>query len=178
MLTFYLSMIDSDSDKSKFEQLYIKYRNPMLNRAYDILGDRGLAEDAVHNAFLSILKNLDKIDDVCSNRSRAYVLIIAENMAKNMYKKEKRMYEADLSELPSDFSLDDYIDNKEAVRAVRERIAALPEIYSSVMTLKYVYDMTDKQIASSLSLKLYTVQKRLARGKKLLLGSQEVSSLG
>ena len=52
MLTFYLSMIDSDSDKSKFEQLYIKYRNPMLNRAYDILGDRGLAEDAVHNAFL------------------------------------------------------------------------------------------------------------------------------
>ena len=157
MLTFYLSMIDSDSDKSKFEQLYIKYRNPMLNRAYDILGDRGLAEDAVHNAFLSILKNLDKIDDVCSNRSRAYVLIIAENMAKNMYKKEKRMYEADLSELPS---------------------AALPEIYSSVMTLKYVYDMTDKQIASSLSLKLYTVQKRLARGKKLLLGSQEVSSLG
>ena len=88
------------------------------------------------------------------------------------------MYEADLSELPSDFSLDDYIDNKEAVRAVRERIAALPEIYSSVMTLKYVYDMTDKQIASSLSLKLYTVQKRLARGKKLLLGSQEVSSLG
>ena len=58
MLTFYLSMIDSDSDKSKFEQLYIKYRNHMLNRAYDILGDRGLAEDAVHNAFLSISQTI------------------------------------------------------------------------------------------------------------------------
>ena len=61
MLSVYLMMIDNSDDKVKFEKVYKNYKNIMLNRAYEIVKERQLAEDAVHNAFLKIINNLPKI---------------------------------------------------------------------------------------------------------------------
>ena len=55
MLGFYLSLIDSDDDKNKFEQLYLTYRQDMYKIAYSILKNNADAEDAVHQAFLQFL---------------------------------------------------------------------------------------------------------------------------
>jgi hypothetical protein len=54
MLPIYLSMLDGDDEKSKFESLYLTYRKLMFHVANGILNDEGLAEDAVsllHNGF-------------------------------------------------------------------------------------------------------------------------------
>lgn len=51
MLAFYLSLIDDESDKQKFERIYNNYYNVLLNTAYGILKERQSAEDAVHEAF-------------------------------------------------------------------------------------------------------------------------------
>ena len=91
MLTFYLALAQSDNDKDKFEQIYIRYRKLMLSVAYNILGDSELSEDAVHNAFMRILNHLDKLDDVDSPRTKGYVVIVAENVAKTMYTQRKRI---------------------------------------------------------------------------------------
>ena len=60
-MLIYMSMIDSDEDKDLFEGLYLKYRKHMKYIALQILGDEYLAEDAVHNAFVKIAKNINKI---------------------------------------------------------------------------------------------------------------------
>ena len=74
----YLQMISEPADKSKFESLYMKYRGMMYHVAHQILRNEADAEDAVHQAFLSILKNMDKIRQVDSPDTRAYVTIITE----------------------------------------------------------------------------------------------------
>ncbi|MDD4296801.1 MAG: sigma factor [Ruminiclostridium sp.] len=51
-------MIDSEGDKTKFEQIYLKYRELLFYVAIKILRNEHNAEDAVHQAFLSILENL------------------------------------------------------------------------------------------------------------------------
>ena len=61
MLSVYLMMIDNSDDRIKFEKVYNSFKNIMLNRAYEIIKERQLAEDAVHNAFLKIINNLPKI---------------------------------------------------------------------------------------------------------------------
>lgn len=50
-MLIYLQMIESEADKSKFEQLYLKYRSLMLRVAMRILHNEQDAEDAVHQAF-------------------------------------------------------------------------------------------------------------------------------
>lgn len=60
MLSFYLSMLEADEDKNKFEELYMKYRDDMYNIAFSILHNCEDAEDAVHDTFVSIANNFEK----------------------------------------------------------------------------------------------------------------------
>ena len=60
MLMLYMSMLDTQEEKSKFEEIYIQYRKLMFVCAKSILKDDALAEDAVHNAFIKIIRHLQK----------------------------------------------------------------------------------------------------------------------
>ena len=62
-MLIYLQMIDGPEDRSKFEQLYLAYRGLMYFIAESILGNEQDAEDAVHDAFVSVAKNISKIAD-------------------------------------------------------------------------------------------------------------------
>ena len=56
----YLSVLDSQEKKSKFEQIYLTYRKQMYYTAFQILQHDEDAEDAVHHAFIKIAENIEK----------------------------------------------------------------------------------------------------------------------
>jgi RNA polymerase sigma-70 factor (ECF subfamily) len=53
----------------------------MFYVAMKILHNEHNAEDAVHQAFLSILENLDKISNVECPKTQSYIVIIVERKA-------------------------------------------------------------------------------------------------
>ncbi len=169
MLAVYLSMIDNEKDRSKFESVYLKYRNLMLNRAYDILKDSELAEDAVHNAFLRILKNLSKIDKADDLKTRLFVTVIIDNVAKTMYNKEHKVILTELTDIDAKINIEEIIEDRDAVQHIMEAVGSLPETYSYVIFLKYFNKFSDKEIASALDISVSAVRKRLLRGKKRLV---------
>ena len=57
-MLMYFTMIDSPPNQSKFEKIYLTYRNLMYRAAYSILKNEADAEDAVHNAFVKIAENI------------------------------------------------------------------------------------------------------------------------
>lgn len=174
MLTFYLSLTKSDNEKEKFELLYLKYKGLMLKRAYEILCDGRLAEDAVHSAFLKVLKNLSKLDDVDSVKTKAYVMVVLENTAKTMYTKEKIYMSSELSEnIPDISNVQRDTEIKLTAEAAAEKISQLPEKYRDVLILRYINQLNDKEIASALGISASAVRKRLQRAReklRILLG--------
>ena len=56
MLVFYLAALDSDDNKNKFETIYRKYYRFMLHTAAGIIKNPTLAEDAVHETFVQLLR--------------------------------------------------------------------------------------------------------------------------
>lgn len=172
MLLIYLSMIENSEDKSKFEQIYMNYRQTMFYVANSILKDEHLAEDAVHQAFLRIIENLDKINDIKCPKTKGFIVIIVERAAIDIYRKRKRQYAIPFDEVISgigemaaegDKNLDE-IGNS----SIAEAIAMLPINYSTVIKLKYSHGYTDKEIAKILSISEENVRKRITRGKKKL----------
>ena len=155
MLIFYMSLIDSDESKDKFESLYLKYRKHMKRIAMKILGDEHLAEDAVHNAFLKIISNLDKFSEEDCQENKNLIVIIIRNTAIDMYRKRNREFEntdvlnTELS-TETDFSV-------VQVEDILKEIEALPEIYRDVLLLKVEYDFKDRDIAKMLGINVDTV---------------------
>ncbi len=81
MLSFYLTLIDTEAEKSKFEQLYLIYRQMMFFVAKQILEDSYLAEDAVHQAFLKIIDHFDKIGEIDCPKTRGFIVTIVQNQS-------------------------------------------------------------------------------------------------
>ena len=74
----------------KFDFVYERYKKLMLSKAYDILHDYDLAQDAVSEAFIRVYKNRHKLDDLESGRTAAFLVMIVKNVSITMYNKQKK----------------------------------------------------------------------------------------
>lgn len=171
-LFIYLAMIDNPDDKSKFEQIYNNYRQTMFYVANNILKDEHLAEDAVHQAFIKIIENLDKIDEIKCPKTKGFIVIIVERSAIDIYRKRKRQYAIPFDEvvfLGAEMATRTDSSSKDLGNStIAAAINLLPVNYSSVIKLKYSHGYTDKEIAKILSISEENVRKRITRGKKRL----------
>lgn len=163
-LIFYLSLIEQDDDKEKFEQLYQNYLKLALYRAREFLLNEQLAEDAVSIAFLKIAQNIHKIDEVISPQTKALIMRVVERSAINLYKTENRHQSRktileEAEEIEAEPVQDHYL---------ADLILELPEQYRSVILLKYAENYKSKEIAELLGYTVSKVDQLASRGKKLL----------
>ncbi len=175
MLPIYLAMLDGDDEKSKFESFYLTYRKLMFHVANGILNDESLAEDAVHQAFLKILENFDKVGEISCHKTRSYVVIIVRNATINLYNQRKRRTTIPLEDVEYCITTEP-ISVAEDLDHLARAVLKLPVIYKDVLTLKYVQEFSNEEIAKMLDISEATVRKRLERAKRRLeeiLGREE-----
>ncbi len=169
-MLIYLNLIDTEEEKSKFEKIYNNYRYIMFYVAKGILKDDYLSEDAVHNAFINIAKNMDNISDVFSPRTKGYVIIIVRNISLNMLKKQKLIIDLDEFEeyVSDDLNLEDEVISKLSFDIIIDEIMNLPVIYKDVLYLSYIEDLSIQEISRLINTSNESVKKRLQRGRKKL----------
>jgi RNA polymerase sigma-70 factor (ECF subfamily) len=174
----YLNLIDTQEEKSKFEQLYNSYKHTMFYVAKGILKDDFLSEDAVHNALINIAINMDKISEVNSNRTKGYVIVIVRNISLNMLKKQNKTVDIEDYEeyIADELSLEDEVLSKLSVDFIVEGIISLPVIYKDVLYLSYVEDLNIQEISKLINISNESVKKRLQRGRKILLKNLKIES--
>ena len=180
-MLIYLSLLDSEEEISKFELIYSTYNKQMYYTENNILNDSHLAEDAVQNAFLRIINNLEKIEDINSHKTKGLIVIIVKNVSIDIYRKNKK-------ERDNTIFIDDLDDingydeiNKNDIGDLEIAISKLPENYKQVFLLKFSHELTDNEISEILDIKPDNVRKRISRGReklKNILKKMEVYSIG
>ena len=159
----------SEPEQDKFEYLYTKYKNLLLHKAYDILKDYALAEDAVSEAYIRIYKNLRKIDDPASNRSIAFAVTIVKNVSLTMLSREKRYQVEEYDESqPDSFDLEESVLAAVSSQQIYEIMEQLSEELRSVFLLRYAYDYSLKEVSALLGISENNAAVRLHRAKKKL----------
>lgn len=170
MLGFYLAFFETQEEKTEFENIYYKYRQDMYKFAFNILRNEHDAEDAVHDAFLSLARNMDKISGRKCIQIRNYLIIIVRNSSYRIYNKRKKEICADEIDenIPDLQNVEIDIEEKAEQQKLMELIKTLDEKYADVLILKYFYDLPDKEIARSLGISLENAKIRLYRSKNIL----------
>ena len=161
----------SEGERDKFEFLYQKYKNLCLKKAYDILGDYMLAEDAVSEAYLRVYKNLHKIEDPASNRSIAFVVTVARNAALTLLSRQKGQAAGDLpleETQEDDFDLESEVIARLDAEGALAAVGSLNEELRSVFLLKYAHDLSHREIGRVLGISENNVTVRLHRARKKL----------
>jgi len=164
---YILLVFASEDQRDTFEYVYNKYKNLLLHKAYEILRDRMLAEDAVSEAFLRIYKNIHKIDDPDSGRCAAFVVTIAKNAALTLLSREKKNAYAEYDEEQSDgFDLEQHVVSEMTADNIYAVIGGVDEELRSVFLMSCAYGLSNGEIAKLLKLSVNNVAVRLHRAKR------------
>ena len=155
---------------NKLEALYKKYNGLMYSTAFRILNDHQLAQDAVQMSFVKIIKNIEIINDIECNKTKGLMVIICRNLSIDLYNKRKLSNSITIEEIDElipdyTYSIDEQLIKHESLIALREQIKMLHQPYADIISLKYFYEFSDKEIAKILDISEQNARVRLHRAK-------------
>ena len=160
-----------ENKKSKTEQLYEQYYKLMLYVAMELLQSQAAAEDAVHESFIKIIKNLDKIDLTKPKETKRYIVVITERTCLDILRKRKQQSELSLEELEernlSEQGNDEIVKFHET-EILRQILETMPELTRQIFLMKYGSGYDNAEIAEILHITEMTVRQRISREKRKL----------
>lgn len=194
MLFLLLSSLNED-DRNFVLELYEKYGDYLYKTAYDILGNRNDAEDAVQDAMYKIIKHLDKFESSQEKKIRnqlvIYITSIARNTAIDVYRKransmrkETGLYiqTEDGEELltePEDetAAVENIAVTKENCIAVQRAMLTLSQELQDEVNLVYLCGYSCVEAADVLCISDNAVRARIFKARKKLRSMLEVCVL-
>ena len=174
-----LHQVNPDDNHGKVEHIYDTYHDYMMKYAVSKLQAAGRknaiydAEDAVQNAFMKIVKHIDKIDFSRGEKDvKNYCLTILCNEVCNVLHDNEENFEFDEECcFEKEYNFIEELEIKEQYNQVVKAIESLDEKYSTTLYLVYCKENTVNQVAEMMGISTKTVYTRLSRGKQLLTDS-------
>jgi len=177
-------------DESAFEALIGRYHGPMMRLAMSYLRDRGAAEDAVQETWLTCLRTLDRFEG--RSALKTWVFGILLNVARSRHRKESRispftsLFRRDAGEgrgptvdqrrfgsnglwstPPDNWSNvpESKLLDRETIDQVKSAIEALPAKQREVLILRDVAGFDADEVCGLLSISAANQRVRLHRGR-------------
>jgi RNA polymerase sigma factor (sigma-70 family) len=156
-------------DLSAYEEIVRQFQDMAVGYAYSLLGDFQLAEDAAQEAFLQTYTDLSHL-----NEPAAFPGWFRKVVYKHCdrFRRKKRLPLSSLDsagEVPSgEPSPEEHLGMKERREQVIAAIQTLPEKERTVITLYYISDFSQKEVAAFLEVPVSTVGYRLHAARKKL----------
>ena len=154
---------------NKAEKIWIEYSRLMLYIARGFFSDEQTAQDAVSEAIIRIIENIDRFEEIPSPLAKGLVIIITKNICRDKMKKAELPVtelgdEADITPSPETLVI-----SEETVNGIMACMAKLPEQYADILRLKIVYHLDDHRIAKVLAIKPQNARTRLSRARAALI---------
>lgn len=159
----------NEKEKTKIEQIYSQYYKLLLYIAMEMLHDQIIAEDAVHEAFVKIIKNIGKINLDKPKETKRYIVVIIERTCLDILRKQKRQVEISLDALNVYGEFADETNHIECIHEVtllKQILDKMPELTRNIFQLKYGSGYDNSEIAKMLHITEITVRQRILRGKR------------
>ena len=178
MLLFLMNIYD-DEIRHELEEIYELYKKDLLCISNNILRDYHEAENVVQTTILKIADNLDKIKGKNENLRKGYVMLIARNLAINIYKKRKNIAFEIIENYKETLISEVHIDPERNIiqldngRYIAKSLAEIRLEYADILTLRFTYDLSNKEIANLLEISDVNVRKRISRAKNALFKVME-----
>ncbi|OEG00230.1 RNA polymerase sigma factor SigW [Vulcanibacillus modesticaldus] len=165
-------------DMQAFAELVYQYKDKIFNLAYRMLGNTQEAEDVSQETFLRVYSNIDRYDE--KYKFSTWIYKIATNLSIDRIRKRRTTYSLDdywneeegldwYTRLPNQsIGPEESIISNEEINQVHKAILNLPEKYRVIMTLRYVEDLSIKEISEIVNLPISTVKTRLLRGREYI----------
>ena len=157
--------------RSFIESCYELYEQKMFRVALSVLHDEKLAEDAVQDAFLQLIKHKVHFEKADSDDCKRYIITVIKNASINIYNKRRNenkivSYSDNLEDLCGEQATED--NGNDTGAECTPLLNSLPPKYYRVVECLVVHDYTVAETAEILGITEANVRKRYERAKKMM----------
>ena len=153
-------------DPDAVRELYDAYGRSVFSVAYQALGDRGLAEEAVQQTFLQAWRAAGRFDP--DREPGPWLYAIARRVAVDLYRRERRHLAADeepeVAVLPASF------EATWETWEVRLALDQIPDDEQAVLRATHYLGYTHEETSERLGIPVGTVKSRSHRAHRRLAG--------
>lgn len=142
-----------------FEQVYSEHANMLFRMCMLHLQNEQDARDTVQDTFLTYLEHADALKE--PNHIKAWLIRVSLNKCNDLHRRHKKQQEVPIEELEK------YTNSNEDIDILSE-VMQLPEKLKTVIYLFYIEGYQVKEIADILHISVFSVKKRLQRGREQL----------
>ncbi|CAH0280391.1 MULTISPECIES: RNA polymerase sigma factor SigW [Peribacillus] len=165
-------------DHNAFGEIVEIYKDKVFQICFRMLGNRQEAEDLAQEAFVRAFVNIRSFN--ITMKFSTWLYRIATNLCIDRLRKKKPDYYLDAevagaeglnmySQIASDMAKpEEEVESLELQETIQVEIMKLPEKYRSVIVLKYIEELSLKEISEILDLPVGTVKTRIHRGREAL----------
>lgn len=179
--TWHLPMTRQRDARREFDALLLQHYTRAYRLAYQMLGNRGDAEDLTQEAFLRAWRGFHLYDP--TRPFDRWLLRIVNNLAIDFYRRRKRLEPLSLDtpfhnaadgtfcflDVPSvDADPARIVLEAECSEEVQQAFNALPPPFRVTLLLLDMYQQTYAEAAEILGIQVGTVRSRVHRGRKML----------
>lgn len=154
------------SNMDAFEELYNRYKRHVFTFCLKLTGDRFLAEDATHDTFLKMHRNIESLND--ARLFRSWLFTIARNEVFKLLRKHQRNGSLDEESVWSDETPQTFAESRETSAIITASINLLKPEYKEVLLLREFEGRTYEEIAVITGNTESSVKSRLFKARKAL----------
>lgn len=151
-----------------FETLYDTYADAIWRHIYHRLGDRERAKELMHDVFLKAWQYVQQGNTI--EHEKAFLYRIAKNLFINEIRIKKQVTSLDIF-TEAGLEIEDTItktDTQAEHTELLERLKLLKDTYQSVLIMRYIDDLSVKEIATLLQEKETNISMRIKRAIEAL----------
>jgi RNA polymerase sigma-70 factor (ECF subfamily) len=162
-----------------YEELLVRYQQPVYNLVYRLLSDPADANDVVQEVFLKVFRNIGLFRSQSSLKTWIYRIAVNEAHNHRRWFSRHRRQEVGLDRDDDDRSYQDTLSDPgkspfdeaashEAHAIVEAALNGLNPTFRTAVVLRDIEDLSYDEIAEILQINLGTVKSRIMRGREAL----------
>lgn len=156
--------IDSDEDREFMITLYLYYSRRLVRYAERFTLNRSDAEDAVQNAFLSLIPRTEQLRSMQRDYLEGYVFVTVKNAAFMMNREIQRELSAEKN-MAGSITMEEDMFSDTTAEELMEALGRLSEKDQLLLRMKYFSRQTDREIALQTGCRESSVRKMIARSR-------------
>lgn len=161
MLPILLAVLETPTEKAIFTQFYKTHHTDLHRYALFLVKDPHQAEDVIQTAWLQCVRYAERFFSIPEDKRLPWMVTVVKNTALSHLRTVGRTVP-----LAEDWDLPAREEGDPG--GIVAVIRAMPEQYRTILELKFLWELEDKEIARQVGLTPTAVSTRIYRGRKLL----------
>ncbi len=157
-----------DDSAEQIQQMIFDYHAALFGFAYRLTGNRADAEDMVQQTFLNAVENARQIRD--RTKIKSWLMVTLKNCFLKSRRRRRPLSETSLQVDVSQLATCEVEHTRVDGEALQLAINQLPDDHRLILAMFYYQQLSYREIANTLGVKIGTVMSRLARAKARLRG--------